>query len=431
VEISVTKASEAGLTNIILLYVFGSAIALYPPLAQFAQPVIFVSFLAILLTVLYRIFFFRQPISNSVLFKLVSIFSVVYVVWLFVAALYANNIAYALQDSLGFPIYLLVMPIFFIFIQSNKLHRHLLQFLIYLCSFIASISLGIILWYYASFGAVEAESLVVMNAFIKSLNLNWMIDNNSGFLGLYTYTAHFLLLGIGLAFFNYYVCKKKIYIYLMLLFGFGVLADGHRALVVSMFLLIIFLFPLIKNAFRFKNIIASVVIVALPLLLVFVANFDWILDRFNFTGTDPSTLERFLQIPALLDKIMESPIMGNGFGSFAKIIRNQERPFLYEVDFLATIMKLGLLGSLLYFGAYLYVLDLARRKGGVLGYILFSVGLSFLFYMGTNGGLAMSPDCAIFHMFLFILISLSISRNFECELKHDYSSNKTATLRWV
>jgi hypothetical protein len=71
-------------------------------------------------------------------------------------------------------------------------------------------------------------------------------------------------------------------------------------------------------------------------------------------------------------------------------------------------MKLGIVGSVLYFGAYLCMLNRSRRGGGALGYILFCVGLAFLFYMGTNGNSAMSTDSAVFHMFIFLLIALLI-----------------------
>lgn len=404
---------------VVLLYVFGTAIALYPPLAQFSQPIIIASFLLILLVVLYEIIFSKRSIPNSALYGVVGVLSFVYIFWLYIAILYDNNITYALQDSLGFAIYLFLTPVFFIFIRLNKLDRQFLNLSTRLSTFIASISLGIVVWYYISFGAVEAESLLAMNVFIKSLGLNWMIDNNSGFLGLYTYTSHFLLLGIGLAFYNFYTYKKPVYLYLIILNAFGILADGHRALVISMLLLMFLLLPLIKQVLPFKKLITYFLIVTILLLVAVALNFEWIQERFNFSASDDSTLERFLQIPALLDKIMDSPIFGSGFGSFARVIRSTERPFSYEVDFLAVIMKLGFFGSLLYFGTYLYMLDVARRFGGVLGYVLFCVGLSFLLYMGTNGNQAMSTDSAVFHMFLFILIALSVKRSFVSITKRD------------
>lgn len=411
------------LANIVLLYIFGLAIALYPPLAQFSLPIIFVSFLVIFVVVLYDLFFLQRPIPKSILFNVISVLTLVYLVWLLVAALRGNDMAYAFQDSLGFAIYLMA-PIIFIFIYFNKLYEVFFGFLINLCVFIAIVSSGIVVWFFLSFGEVQSESLIAMNALIRSYKLNWVIDNNAGFLGLYTYTAHLLLLGIGLSFYNFYVYKKNIHVYLILLFCFGIFADGHRALVVSMLFLVLLLFPLFKERVSIGKVVVFFFIALIPILLLLFFNIDWIIDRFNFSESDPSTLERFLQIPALLDKIIKHPVMGNGFGSFASVIRSSERPFSYEVDFLATIMKLGFVGGVLYFGAYLYMLNVARRLGDNLGYVLFCIGLSFFIYMGTNGNQAMSTDSSVFHIFLFIMISFSVMRRQNPAIKRDGISSR-------
>lgn len=405
-----SQPGKASLANKALLYAFCASIALYPPLAQFVQPVILLSFVLILFAVAYGIAFQAKPVSYTLLFPVVGVLTAIYAVWYMVAILHGNNLVYATQDSLGFVLYLLT-PILFIFIKANHLEQVFARFLNQLCILIAGVSLAIVLWYYASFGAVEAESLVALNAVITSLGLNWMIDNNAGFLGLYTYTGHFLLIGVGLSFYNYCVEKRVVHLLLIVLFGFGVLADGHRALVVSYLFLLALLFPLYTMAFPLKKIVFYSVLAVLALALVMASNMEWILERFNFSESDVSTMERLTQIPALLDKIAQHPVMGNGFGSFAKVIRNQDRPFYYEVDFLATLMKLGVIGTVLYFGAYLYMLDYGRRLGRQAGYVFFCVGLAFFFYMGTNGGTAMSPDSAVFHMFLFILIGIAVGED--------------------
>jgi hypothetical protein len=403
-----SHTGKPSLGKIALMYAFCASMALYPPLAGFVQPIILLSFVLIITAVAYGIAFQDKAVNKTLLFPVVGVLTLVYAGWFLIAALHGNNLIYATQDSLGFVIYL-ITPILYIFIKSNGLQQAFASFINHLCILIAGISLAIVLWYYISFGEVESGSLIAMNAVISSLGLNWMIDNNAGFLGLYTYTGHFLLLGVGLAFYNYCARKRMVYLLLIVLFGFGVLADGHRALVVSYVGLLLLLFPLYKMAFPPKKILLYSIAAGVALALMVLFNIDWILDRFNFSESDQSTMERWSQIPALLAKIMENPIFGNGFGSFARVIRNRDRPFYYEVDFLATIMKLGVLGTLMYFGSYLYMLECGRRIGHQAGYVFFSVGLAFLFYMGTNGGTAMSPDSAVFHMFLFILIAIATS----------------------
>ena len=403
------QLGQPGFGKVALLYLFGTALALYPPLSQFAMPFIGVGFLLILAVVCFGIFFAGRPIRNTVLYRLVGVLLFVHVGWVFLAVLYGNDLAFIGQDSMGFLIYLLC-PVLYVFIEAHGLHQHFVRFLLNLCTFLALVSAAIITWYYLTFGAVESDSLLLMNAFIKSRNLNWQIDNNNGFLGLYTFTGHLLLLGIGLAYYRYYQSGNVKFGYLILLYCFGIFSDGHRALVIALAILILLLFPLLCKTMRVKRVLLYLALLIVPVLLYFAVDFAWVIARFDFTLDDPSTVERLSQVPALLERIVERPLMGNGFGSYASVIRSPERPFSYEVDFLATIMKLGIVGSVLYFGAYLAMLEVARRQAGVLGYILFCVGLAFLFYMGTNGNSAMSTDSSVFHMFIFLLIALSVER---------------------
>lgn len=403
-----TLPAKPHAANVWLLCVFCTSLALYPPLSQFAAPVIALSFAAMLSVALFGVFFLALPVrGGAALYGTVGLLFVVFAVWLFVAILFGNDMTYMMLDSQGFVIYLLA-PVLFAFIRTNRLEAAFTTFLLNLSIFLAVISAGIIIWYYWSFGAVESESLLLMNAVLKSYNLNWQIEHNGGFLGLYTYTGHLLLIGVGLAFYRYVQSGKAINLGLILLFAFGMFADGHRALVVAFVLLLAMFMPLIKKIVGLKRMLVFVGVLAALMLVVALAGSEWLLERFSFTADDPSTLERFLQVPALLDKIGERPLFGSGFGSFARVIRSDERPFSYEVDFLATWMKLGLVGSLMYFGAYLYMLNRARVAGGTLGYILFSVGVAFFFYMGTNGNSAMSTDSSVFHLFLFVLIALAI-----------------------
>lgn len=401
------SARGSGWAKVLLLYVFGTSLALYPPLAKFAMPVIRVSFLAILASVCFSVGFLNRPVRDTVLFKVAGVLFFVHVAWLFVAVLYGNDLVYMAQDSMGFVIYLLI-PVIYVFLDANGLQERFFGFVLNLCTFLAGVSTAILVWYYLTYGAVEAESLLLMNAFLQSQNLNLQVDNNAGLLGLYTYTAQLLLLGIGLAYYRYHVTRQSKFIYLLLLYCVGIVADGHRALVVAMLLLILLLLPLLRKSLQLRTILIGALLVLVPLLLLLALDSQWLLTRFNFTADDPSTRERFLQVPALLERIAARPVFGNGFGAFARVIRSHERPFSYEVDFLATLMKLGIVGGVAYFGTYLFMLDKGRRSGGMLGYILFSVGLSFLFYMGTNGNSAMSTDASVFHMFIFLLIGLLI-----------------------
>lgn len=390
-----------------MMYVFCTSLALYPLLAQFAAPFMLLSFAGIVCNIALKILFSGLHIEHSPIYKMVWSFMLLYVVWVFISLLLGNDNAYTFLDSQGFIIYLM-MPVMYVFIIANRLEQKFFSYIFNLCLIIAVVSVLIIGLYFVLIGEPESDSLFLMNGFFKSYGINWVIDNNSGFLGLYTFTGHLLLIGAGMSFYRYAKTAHIRHALVVVLFGLGMFADGHRALMVSFLILVALMLPLITRVIGLQKMLSILGVLVLICLVGAFVGGDWLMQRFSFSSDDPSTLERLLQIPALFDKIAERPFFGSGFGAFARVIRSPERPFYYEVDFLATWMKLGLIGSFLYFGTYLAALNRARLSGGDLGYVLFSVGLAFFFYMGTNGGTAMSTDSAVFHLLIFLLISLTI-----------------------
>lgn len=389
------------------MYVFFTSLALYPLLAQFAAPFILASLGVVAANVLLKTLFGGLHVAQTPMYKMVWTMVFVYIMWGFISLLLGNDNTYIFLDSQGFLIYLL-FPLLFVYIVANQLERQFTNYLFKLCVVIATVSVLIIGGYFILVGEPESESLFLMNAFFKAYGLNWVIDHNSGFLGLYTFTGHLLLIAAGMSFYQYARTARIRHVFMVILFGLGIFADGHRALMVSFLLLVVMMLPLITRIIGVQKMMFLVgTIILIGTIGAFIGG-DWIMARFSFTSDDPSTLERFLQIPALFDKIAERPFFGSGFGAVARVIRSVERPFSYEVDFLATWMKLGLFGSVLYFGTYLAALNRARLSGGDFGYVLFSVGVAFFLYMGTNGGTAMSTDSAVFHLIMFLLIALTI-----------------------
>jgi hypothetical protein len=337
-------------------------------------------------------------------------YATVYVVWYAIAMLNGNPTAYINQDSLGFLLYVGMLPLLFLYVRFLGLEGSFVRFVIRCSTLIAGMSALAVLVYFMTFGEIDGDALLITNAFLAGLGLTWQLDNNSGVLGVYTNAGHLLLLGIALVLHRYTITGRKTDLALAALYLVGIALDGHRALIISAMLQLLILLPRLLARLRLsRKLLLAAVLVAIP-LLVGVLGQDWIQERFDFSADDPSTAERHAQIPALLYAIDRNPVLGSGFGSQASYIRSLERPFSYEVDFLATAMKLGLLGTAIYFGTYLLALVHALLAAGRLGLFLFSAGLPFFFYMGTNGNQAMSTDSSVFHIFLFILIALSADR---------------------
>lgn len=396
--------------RVLLLYVLCGSVALYPLLEKFVAPVIAVAYAIAGGSVALRLLWNGLRVPRTYLNWVWGIYAIVYAVWYGVAELNGNNPAYIRQDSFGFLLYFGALPILFLYVRFHGLEAAFARLIVDCSTFIAGISVAAVGGYFFAFGPVEADTLLVLNTYLAGLGLAWHIDSNGGVLGVYTYTAHLLLLGVAVELYRYTVQPRAKHLALVALYLTGILLDGHRALVVAGLLQLLIVSPrLLRSVSVARKALLIAVIIIVPAVAA-ILNLDWLQERFNFTTDDPSTAERYAQIPALLDKIAQNPVLGSGFGSFATYIRSIERPFSYEVDVLATVMKLGAIGSLLYFGTYMLALLHATLATGRAGVFLLSAGLPFLFYMGTNGNQAMSTDSAVFHIFLFLLIEFTIVR---------------------
>jgi hypothetical protein len=387
-----------------VLYTLCGSLALYPLLAQFIAPVLAASFGVAAMSVLLRLAAngFRVPVSF--IGTVWTMYGTVYAVWFTVGILHGNHLPYIVQDSFGFLLYLGVLPVLYLYIRLNGLEARFQRFIEGCCIAIGAISLAVFLGFYALLGEITSESMFLANALIMRLGLSWVIDHNSGMLGLYTYTAHLLLLGMAISLHRYTRTQHRRELRLMLLYLAGIVLDGHRALLITALLQLLIAAPRLLGNLKPRQRLQVVAATTLVVATLVAVNFDWILQRFEFSDEDVSTAERYAQVPALLDKIAENPALGGGFGTVAAYIRSPIAPYSYEVDFLATFMKLGAFGALLYFGTYLAVVLAAWRSRGSFGLFLTSAGLPFFFYMGSNGSQAMSTDSAVFHIFIFLLI---------------------------
>ncbi|MFG6415753.1 O-antigen ligase family protein [Roseateles sp. DC23W] len=394
------------LKQLLLLAACGS-LGFYPLLEQFIAPVLAMSFALAAMVAGAGLLHRRLRMPSTFILGIWASLLIVYVGWCAVAIVHGNVGQYIVTDSAGFLLYIGVLPVLYLLIRQNDLQHSFFQIIEQLSMVIAVLSVVLAVSFFVLFGPVEADSLLLVNAFLKGLGLSWKVDSNSGALGLYTNVAHLMMLGLALSLYRFSLARRRRELLLVLLYLVALLLDGRRALAIAAILQLLIAAPqllaMLKPAQRLRLTLGAV---ALSTVAV-VANLDWIQQRFEFTDSDVSSAARFEQIPPLLDKIAEHPILGGGFGTYASLRRSDERPFSYEVDFLATLMKLGLIGSALYFGSYLFGVMQARRIRDPLGLFLMSAGLPFFFYMGTNGNQAMSTDSAVFHIYLFLLIAFA------------------------
>ena len=214
------------------------------------------------------------------------------------------------------------------------------------------------------------------------------------------------------------IIKKFTVLYFLIIITLvlGIFIEGHRALsiavLVGAFLYVLWMIVVTKNLAKVFYALVGLLLMMCSCMIIATAIYgeDLImaLERFTDLTSEGIDDDRLEQIPALIDKILEAPILGNGFGSNATIIRNEERPFLYEMDYLAIFMKLGIFGGITYFSAYIYILYLSVKTGQVDNQkmVYFFSGISFFVFAGTNGGMAMSVGSTLFQLYLMVGLSV-------------------------
>lgn len=193
----------------------------------------------------------------------------------------------------------------------------------------------------------------------------------------------------------YFINKKDLMSMIPCVLGLiNVFTSDRRAIILFptlVSLLYVFFFYKGKDIKRFL-IYFLIIVLSLIVVLAILSNLLGIdlAERFSkafelITYDDDSDDVRVKQFKALMDKFLESPLLGNGLGAYAEsYIRDPEIPYAYELTYIASLMKYGLFGFTLIYGGYIVTLIKICRKnigdirlhaiiGGVISLLLVSV----------------------------------------------------------
>jgi hypothetical protein len=326
-----------------------------------------------------------------ILFSIMS--TVIYLFGLLIGVVNGNDINLVFLDSAGFVFYIVLLPIA-LFIIKDKSNLEFFKSSLINVSIVFSItSLLIIFIFYYFFGKLDLNTITIGNNFISNY-LNLKLGATAGLLRVNTNSVQIIFLSLFVVLSrNKCSLKDKAIVFLFFL---AILADGHRAAVL-IFALMYFTYIIIYK--RWVNFS----IIFLLIFLTISYKSDTILNRMDFSSK--STTARIDQVVPLVDKISESLIIGSGFGSSASLIRNDIRPFMYEMDSLAIAMKLGIPFAILYTLMWFILLTSNNKFKFNSRFSLFSIIslIGCLFYMTTNGGFYMSPLTTILQ-FLIVLV---------------------------
>lgn len=138
-------------------------------------------------------------------------------------------------------------------------------------------------------------------------------------------------------------------IFLALSVVFALWVTNTRSLLLSV-VVFAFCLPLFKRAIKRiqANFLSVALLIVAPFFLSFmlIPSFDpQLLAHFGIAreGSDDLRADQFWP---LFDAFLSSPLLGQGFGASAALIRSEEAPFSYELSILALFMKIGIVGLL-------------------------------------------------------------------------------------
>jgi hypothetical protein len=326
------------------------------------------------------------------------------------------------KDSVGFLFYPAYLPLATLMVEGKIGRPEWERFLIFMGIVVSVFHVFAYFVFYYLFGSLTSDTLLTVNGLLKEIGTASKFATGGGVLRVDSGLGVLLIipvLVILLRIFHESARLKNLLIIIILLLG--ILLEGHRALAIVVmgvcFLYVVWIVSETRNYSKIFSAMIRLLItlstIFLILIIMFGDDLTMVAGRFTNIFDDNSSValldpDRAEQITPLLNKILDAPILGNGFGSNASLIRSADRPFMYELDYLAVFMKLGLVGGFFYFSAYIYLMYLGIKRASVRSntIVYFFAGLAYFFYAGTNGGLAMSVFSTMFHLYLMIGLSV-------------------------
>ena len=198
--------------------------------------------------------------------------------------------------------------------------------------------------------------------FMKGANVNL----NDGYAGatMHVYGTFIFFAGAFLSAPDLFESKARKMFFLVAIVSIA-FTSGRSALMMSVFLgcFIFFMFPkrfgVVKNSGKFVNfiwLISGSFFLSILFFFKFGIDFGYIFDLFLAKVSSGGGGARSEQFSALLESILQQHGLGVGHGVGVEYIRSLEHPWRYELIWLATLHRVGLLGAIIYSLPFVYYL---------------------------------------------------------------------------
>ena len=308
-------------------------------------------------------FFFPSLIKISVVFTFLNFF-----IWGLLLALIRNNsLDYAFADSNGLLYLLYILPwAGFGFYEKWSKKLVINTFLIFIFLFSIAINLSVIL---SLFGYI---SLYQIGSYLNN-TLNFQVSSGimpGGFPRI-IWTQFILFVPASLFLVSELISRERFsFLKLVMLLSclLALVFSYSRGLWLGLIAGLFFLFLISRKTVKIKNIIMIVVFFLVFLVIVGLADFNYLIligERIllSFDAQEISNAIRFSQAEFLLPEWMKYPLFGKGYGATVEgLVRSEIAPYSFELMPLSLLMKLGLLGITLWFFYFIFLMKESRNQ---------------------------------------------------------------------
>lgn len=285
------------------------------------------------------------------------------------------------------PLLWLVILVYFVQNFSEKQIIHILAYF----SIMACISVGIYFYLFLNYGAGA------ISFFGSKGNVNM---SNTGYSAAIMHVfGSLIFLGGGFFLSPAIIESIKLRSLVLLLIFIVVIFAGRTALTVAVFLsltmasVIVFLKVISHKYSAIKFAAVTVFSVLAFALLVFYINaslgvdFLYIIERFAGKIAEGGGGERVNQAHSLIKGIENSPFIGQGHGVGVEYVRSSRFPWRYELVWLATIFRTGIIGAFIYslpHLMYLITLTIKAKQKQLNDLDKFFFGAWFAVFVASN-----------------------------------------------
>lgn len=336
--------------------------------------------------------------------KLIFIFiSISFLVWMLILPLInGQSLNFAFQDGSSIFIFLLYFPIVQL-LRKNALNWiNIEKYFVNLCTLVAVFQ--IIIWFNYEF--FQLFNINMLDFFsVTEYGSIYVGPMPDGFYRVMWITTAFMIPAI------FVVASKHKYCVLdylkIVCFIVALYVSYTRALWIATILGVIIII-MFKDNVKARDLIIVAIITCLVLGSVILTNTDSIFVRLSSIINDSGAYERVIQINSILEKWGEHFLFGTGFGGYANYIRVDAAPYSYEVALIALLMKLGIVGTFLWFICLVYIFYITKPKSMNLKFkkkwrYMLAATVGFLFSTATNPYLFNFVGMTIL---LFVLVEL-------------------------